>query len=140
MNPVSLFVPVLVLMLWTLLVLLRVAICRFRAAFAGRVRPRDFKVGESAGVPPDVAIPNRVFMNLLEVPVLFYVLAMIAFITGHVDTATWSLAWAFVVLRVVHSLIYLTYNHVMHRFAAFAASNVVVLVMILYLGLQLSSR
>ena len=37
------------------------------------------------------------------------------------------LAWAYVALRIVHSLIHLSYNHVLHRFLAFATSNVVLL-------------
>jgi len=39
-----------------------------------------------------------------------------------------ALAWAYVACRALHSLIHLTYNNVLHRLAAFAASNVVLLV------------
>src|ERR1700741_2796335 len=46
---------------------------RFRAVFGGRATRDDFKFGESPAVPGDVSIPNRNFMNLLELPVLFYV-------------------------------------------------------------------
>lgn len=45
---------------------------RAGAAKARRVRIGDFRVGESPDVPADVALPNRNFMNLLEMPVLFY--------------------------------------------------------------------
>ena len=93
-----------------------------------------FRSGESSNVPADVALPNRIFMNLLEVPVLFYALAFIAFSTNQVNLVSVGLAWLYVVLRVVHSLIYFTYNHVVHRFAVFAISNLVVLAMIVYLG------
>jgi hypothetical protein len=44
------------------------------------------------------------------------------------------MAWLYVALRLIHSLIYFTYNHVVHRFAVFAISNLVVLAMIAYLG------
>jgi hypothetical protein len=45
-----------------------------------------------------------------------------------VDAAGLALAWAYVACRALHSLIHLTYNNVLHRLAAFAASNVVLLV------------
>ncbi len=44
------------------------------------------------------------------------------------DAAGLALAWAYVARRALHSLIHLTYNNVFHRLAAFAAGNVVLLV------------
>lgn len=137
MKPTTIFLPALALMLWTLLVLLQVPIRRFTAYFRKRVGPRDFQYGESANVPADVALPNRVFMNLVEVPVLFYALVFIAFSSNQVNAVSVGLAWLFVALRLAHSLIYFTYNHVIHRFAVFATSNLVVLAMIVYLGMGL---
>lgn len=137
MPPKAIFLPAIGLMLWTFLVLLQIPIRRFGAYFAKRVGPADFLCGESANVPPDVALPNRVFMNLLEVPVLFYASVVIAYVTDNVSPLAVGLAWLYLFLRVVHSLIYFTYNHVMHRFAVFAGSNVVLLVFILYLGSSL---
>ena len=111
---------------------------RFHAAFKKRVVAQDFKYGESAAVPADVVVPNRVFMNLLEVPVIFYALVAFNLILGHVDQTVLALAWVYVGLRLVHSLIYLTYNHVIHRFAVFAISNFVVLAMIFNLACWLA--
>ncbi len=129
MQQTSIFLPVLALIGWTLLVLLLIPFRRFSALFAGRVTADDFRFGECEAVPPDVRQPNRVFMNLLEMPVLFYVLALILYVTGNVDGLAVVLGWGYVALRVVHSLIYLSYNHVFHRFLAFALSNVVMLVL-----------
>ena len=77
MNQHAILWPVLALILWTFLVLLLVPVRRFRAAFAGRVAVSDFCQGESARVPSDVSLPNRVFMNLTEVPPLFYVVCVV---------------------------------------------------------------
>jgi hypothetical protein len=134
MKATAIFLPAFVLMLWTMLVLVQLPIRRFRAYFEKRVAANDFKHGESPNVPADVALPNRVFMNLLEVPVLFYALILIAFVTNQVTPVTIGLAWLYVALRVIHSLIYLTYNHILHRFAVFAASNLVVIAMVFHLG------
>jgi hypothetical protein len=62
------------------------------------------------------------FRNLFEVPVLFYALCALSLATGL--TPYWLVAglWLFVALRGVHSFIHCTYNKVMHRFAAFVAS------------------
>lgn len=65
--------PMGALALLTFTVLLFIPIRRFRAAFAGKVGPEDFKYGESERVPGDVSLPNRNYMNLTELPVLFYV-------------------------------------------------------------------
>lgn len=137
MTQTNIFWPVLALIAWTFLVLVQVPIRRFRAAFAGRVTATDFQYGESGRVPADVALPNRLFMNLVEVPVLFYTLAIIFYITAHVDSVVMGLAWLYFSLRIAHSVIYLTYNHVVHRFAVFAISNVVVVTMLGYLAMAL---
>lgn len=134
MNPNAIFLPALALMLWTLLVLVQVPIRRFIALFGKRVTTQDFQYGEAAHVPADVTLPNRIFMNLVEVPVLFYGLLFITFATRQVDSLILGVAWLYVALRVVHSLIYFTYNNVIHRFAVFATSNLLVLALIFYIG------
>ena len=50
-----------------------------------------------------------------------------------------AVLWAFVVLRVVHSLIHLSYNRVVHRLAAFTASNVALVGLWLAAGLHLAA-
>lgn len=137
MNQHVILWPVLALILWTFLVLLLVPVRRFRAAFAGRVAVSDFCQGESARVPSDVSLPNRVFMNLTEVPPLFYVVCVVYYVTATVGPLALGLAWLYVALRLAHSLIYLGYNHVVHRFAVFAASNFVVVAMVFELALSL---
>lgn len=79
MNQSAIFYPVLTLVGWTMLVLLLMPYRRFKAALAGKVTAEDFKFGESANVPPDVIIPNRNYMNLLEAPLLFYVTCIVIF-------------------------------------------------------------
>src|ERR1041385_4209592 len=108
--------PMGALALLTFLVLLLIPIRRFRAAFAGRVGAADFRYGESARVPGEVSIPNRNYMNLLELPMLFYVVCVLNYVTSPtVSAGTLALAWTYVAFRALHSLIHLTYNNVMHR-------------------------
>jgi len=125
----QIFYPMGALALLTFLVLTLIPIRRFRAGFAGRIVPDDFKFGESKNVPSDVSIPNRAYMNLLELPMLFYVICLMLFISASVDKMFLNLAWSYVALRVIHSFIQVTYNNVYHRLIIFSLSNVVVIVM-----------
>lgn len=125
MDQIAIFYPVGALALLTLGVLLGIPYKRFKAAFAKQVTADDFRYGESARVPGDVSLPNRNMMNLLELPVLFYVLCLSLFVTAHVDSLFLLGAWAYFGLRLLHSIVHLSYNNVMHRLTCFALSNVV---------------
>ncbi len=76
----------------------------------GHVTPNDFRYGESAAVPPFATVVNRNYTNLLELPVLFYIICLMFHAANRVDNITLILAWAYVALRAVHSLVHLTYN------------------------------
>jgi hypothetical protein len=91
-------------------------------------------------VPPAIALPNRAYMNLLELPLLFYVVCVIAYVTATTTSAVLTLAWLYVALRVLHTLIHLLYNNVLHRLIAFAASNFVLVAMWAVVGAALYSR
>ena len=132
MQPESILGPMGALVGLTFLVLLLIPIVRFRAAFAGRVRREDFALGESARVPADVSLPNRNYMNLLELPILFYVLCLVVLVTRKIDVTLLSLSWLYVGIRAIHSAIHILYNNVFHRLAAFATSNVVLIAMWIY--------
>src|SRR5215467_9228710 len=95
----AIFAPMGALALLTFLVLGVVPFRRFRAAFAGQVGAEDFKFGESARVPGEVSIPNRNYMNLLELPVLFYVAGLMYFVAHRVDETVMAVAWVYVALR-----------------------------------------
>lgn len=115
------------LALLTFAVLGQVPFRRFRSARAGEIKADDFKYGESPNVPGQVSIPNRNYMNLFELPTLFYVGSLMFFVTKKVDAVAVGIAWTYVALRVVHSTIHLTYNRVMHRIVPFAVSNFVLM-------------
>jgi len=129
MEPTSIFAPVSALAMLTFGVLLLIPYKRIRASVKQTVTADDFAYGESKRVPGDVTLPNRNMMNLLEIPVLFYVLCVILFITGHVTPFFVDMAWLYFALRLIHSVVHLTYNKVLHRLACFAGSNLVLIIM-----------
>ena len=88
-----------------------------------RIDPQSLATSRlSAGVLENVAAADN-FRNLFEVPVLFYALVPLVLLTGAGSGTLLGLAWAYVALRVLHSAIHLTYNRVLHRFAAYLAST-----------------
>ena len=70
----------------------------------------------------DSAAPADNFGNLFETPVLFYTAILLALTLLLQDPVIVALAWMYVILRAVHSLIHTTYNTVMHRFYAYILS------------------
>jgi len=78
-NPAVLY-PMFALAAWTLVVLLLIPIARTRSARRREIVIDDFKYGESPAVPPAVSIPNRNYMNLLELPMLFYVVCIVLYL------------------------------------------------------------
>jgi len=127
MQQSLIFAPIGALAFLTFGVLILIPIQRFQAGAKGQVVGDDFKFGESASVPGHVVIPNRNYMNLLELPMLFYAGSLMFYVAGKVDAVALGIAWLYVALRLVHSAIHLTYNKVSHRLIPFALSNVVLL-------------
>ena len=129
MDRTQILFPMIALATLTFAVLLLIPYRRFRAGFRGEVTGHDFKLGESQRVPESVQLPNRNMMNLLELPVLFYTVCLMYFVTDSVDDAALKIAWTYVGLRVAHSVVHVTYNKVNHRLIPFALSNVALIVL-----------
>lgn len=139
MNQAAILYPAIALAALTFVVLLLIPYQRFKATFfLKQIVVDDFKFGESKNVPPGVSIPNRNYMNLLELPMLFYVVCLAMFVTNTVAPIAVGLAWAYVALRSVHSLVHLTYNKVVHRLTLFTLSNFVLVALWVLLALNLS--
>jgi hypothetical protein len=90
--------------------------------------------GAEGDIPGALANPN--FADLLEMPVLFYVICLMLFVTNRVTDLFLYLAWIYVALRLLHSLVHLTYDNMRQRMALFALSNLVVIVMWVFFFVQ----
>ena len=128
MSIQAILLPLFVQVALTLFLLFWTGRARVAAVRRGDVHPRDIALRESNWPKQETQIANA-YHNQLELPVLFYVLTILAIITRQADFLFVVLAWLFVVLRLVHAYIHLTSNHVGRRFAVFAASVLVLLVM-----------
>ena len=110
MNQTAIFFPVFALAAWTFVILLLIPYKRIKAVARKQFVADDFKLGESKNVPPSVSLPNQNYTNLLELPVLFYVVCLMLYVTNNVDVIALYLAWAFVGFRLIHTVVHLTSN------------------------------
>jgi hypothetical protein len=110
---------------WTLMLVVRnVMVAR------GAASVRYYKLYSSADAPAEwIERPARAFMNLLEVPVLFYLLCVLMLVAGGFDPIQLTLAWVYVAARLVHTVIYLAVNYVPARMTAYVCSCVTLMVM-----------
>jgi hypothetical protein len=95
---------------------------------AGAVKPQDVALREP-NWPPQVAQIGNAYQNQFEVPVLFYVLTILAWITRHADLLFVVMAWIFVGLRLVHAYIHITDNDVNQRGPVFGVGALVLMAM-----------
>jgi hypothetical protein len=84
----------------------------------------------TGATPPDyVQKTGRNFANLLETPVLFYLLGALVIALDIDNVELVQHAWLYVALRLVHTIIHVSYNNPIHRFLAFVASLLTLLAM-----------
>ncbi len=126
----SMLAPVLALIGLTLFVWIWMYATRIPAMQAAKIDPQSAAHPGSLDVLPSSA--RRVadnYNHLLEQPTIFYALCFVIVLGGHTDALFVDLAWAYVGLRVVHTLIQCTVNIVNLRFLVFALSTVVLMAM-----------
>ena len=125
MDPRLILLPALAMAGLTFVVWWRMYLIRIAEMKRERIHPQAVATSaQMAARLVDTRAADN-FRNLFELPVLFYMALATAALSGQVGVATLALAWAFVVLRVVHSGIQCTYNKVIHRFYAYLAGGLV---------------
>jgi hypothetical protein len=126
----AMLMPVLAMVGVTLAVWLRLYQLRLGEMRRRRIAPQSLAGSANKGLLLDTRASDN-FSNLFEVPVLFYALVLATAVAGVGDGLLLALAWAFVALRALHSLIQCTYNRVMHRFSVYALAT---LALFIYTG------
>ena len=123
--------PVLALVVWTLVMWLWMYATRIPAMQKAQINPDDARHPGTYGdkMPANVRSVADNYNHLHEQPTIFYALMFFAALTGGADNTATYLAWAYVGLRALHSLIHLTFNNVFVRLSVFALSNAVLMVM-----------
>ena len=118
----------LALVLLTFLVWFYMYFTRIQEMKAKRIHPQALNVrSKLQELLTDSAAPANNLMNLLEMPVLFYLAVVLSLVLLIQDQVLVILSWAYVGLRYLHSFIHCTYNKVMHRFQVYFVSCIVLL-------------
>ena len=128
MSVEAVLLPLFAQIALTFVLLFWMGYVRVRAIRQGEVRAKEIALGEPNWPPRVLQIANS-FHNQLQIPVLFYVLTILALGARKADLVYVVMAWIFVALRVFHAVIHTTTNEVARRFYAFLAGAIVLAVM-----------
>lgn len=136
MNTPEILQPVVVLAAWTMVMWLWMYATRIPAMGKAGIDSKGLVggTGESLDkvLPPEVQWKAHNYNHLHEAPTVFYAVALVLAITGQGDGLNATLGWAYVGLRIIHSLIQATVNRVMFRFLVFALSSLVLIALVVH--------
>ena len=126
--------PIVALAAWTMIMWLWMYATRLPAMTAAKVDPDSLvngpKVSLDSVLPPQVQWKAHNYNHLHEAPTVFYAIALLLALIGQGDGLNAMLAWAYVGLRVLHSLVQVTINKIPLRFLIFALSSLCLIALI----------
>jgi hypothetical protein len=144
MEPSPIIGPVVALVAWTLVIMVWMVVTRFAAmrrkgiGLKGRVGTRT---GALEGVIEDnVNWKAHNYTHLVEQPTLFYAVALSLALAGGGGGYNVILAWLYVGLRVLHSLVQTTVNIVVYRFILWLFSSLVLIALTVQAGRAVCSH
>ncbi len=129
MTQQAILAPVVTLVAWSMVMWVWMYATRIPAISAMRMRldPNAPRGEQMATLPPRVRWKADNYNHLMEQPTVFYALALSLALLGAGEGATLVAAWAYVALRIAHSLLQALVNRIELRFALFVLSNVALL-------------
>jgi len=126
--------PVLALIIWSLIIWCVLYARRIPAMSAAKIHPDSAKSPDGdwkAKKPAGAQYAAHNYNHLMEQPTIFYALMFYLHLSGQGDSLALKLAWAYVILRVLHSLVQITINKVMWRFGLFSLGSFILIFMAL---------
>ena len=125
-NPM-LLAPVIALVIWTAVIWAWMYATRIPAIIKARMKldPMAPRGQQMAQLPAQVRWKADNYNHLFEQPTLFYAVALSLAVLGDHSASSLALAWSYVALRIVHSLVQVTWNKIEVRFAIFFVSSLV---------------
>ena len=124
MNQLELLTPILTLIIWTFLIFLMMAFGRVRFMKDPQDAAHSKKYKDQ--LPAWVNRTADNYNHLFEQPVAFYAVTLSIALINNFDDLIVQLAWAYVLLRIIHSLVQLTINIVLVRFFLFASGWLII--------------
>ena len=139
-NPATLLVPMLVVVALTYFSFLRLGSKRAAAMKGGEVTIEYYRAYSGGLEPEAAAVAGRHFVNLFEMPVLFYAACLTAYVLNPGSIWVLTLAWGYVAGRLMQSAVHLTYNDPMHRGMSFFLAILCLLALWINLALVIFAR
>jgi len=123
--------PVLILVCWTLVMWIWMYATRIPAMQKAKIDPDSARHPGTYGdlIPANVRAAADNYNHLHEQPTIFYALMFFAAMTGGGSALMLKLAFGYVGLRILHSLVQVLSPKVMIRFTVFSISTIVLIVM-----------
>jgi hypothetical protein len=125
----AIFYPLCALVMLTFVMAVATGASRLTSVRRRDIDPKYYRLMTGATPPDYVQKTGRNFANLLETPVLFYLLGALVIALDIDNVELVQHAWLYVALRLVHTIIHVSYNNPIHRFLAFVASLLTLLAM-----------
>ncbi len=126
----TILTPVLAMIVWTLVMWLWMYATRIPAMQKAGINAARMKSKSEMDVlPMEVRRIADNYNHLHEQPTIFYALVVYCHLVGLADPLMIALAWGYVALRVLHSLIQALWNFIPVRFLVFITSTIVLIVM-----------
>ena len=121
--------PVVALVVWSLIMLIWLYATRIPAMSGAKLRPGQATRAQMEALPAWAANPASNYNHLMEQPTLFYALCFALQFLDQANDINIGLAWLYVILRVVHSLVQATVNIIIIRFLIFVTASVVLVML-----------
>jgi len=128
--------PVFVQVALTIALLVWTARSRTASVKSGKTKMRDIALGQPNWPDQPTQVANS-YNSQFQLPVLFYVAVILAWITRTTDVVFVVLEWLFVLLRLGHAYVHVTSNYVPRRFQVFAAGLLVLVIMWIYFAAKI---
>ncbi|MGY9025279.1 MAG: MAPEG family protein [Candidatus Pelagibacterales bacterium] len=122
MQQISILLPVLTLAFWTFIIAMIMAPARFYFLRMKHPQTAAHTKDLKGLLPPWTERVADNYNHLFEQPVVFYVTALSIAIINSIEPLMVQLAWAYVIIRLLHSIVQITFNFVPLRFILFVTS------------------
>ena len=138
MHRISILLPVLTLAFWTFIIFAIMAPARFYFLRMKHPQTAAHTKNLKGLLPPWTERVADNYNHLFEQPVVFYAIALSIAVINNIEPLMIQLAWVYVALRVLHSIVQITFNFVPLRFTLFVTSWLILGYMIACTILQYS--
>lgn len=140
----DIFEPVVALAVWTMIVWIWMYATRLPAMARAGIDGKTMVGTIGRGLRDDLVAKGEVkaswvadnYNHLHEAPTVFYAVAIVLGLIGQGDGLNATIAWAYVILRIAHSLVQIVSNRVLVRFGLFALSSVALLMLVTHAAMS----